>query len=82
MNFFMIGSNILDAVYDRSSVKAGLYTPGNHLKIKPADEILNDMPDYLLLLVWNFKDEIISQQQEYISRGGRFIVPLPTPQII
>ena len=82
MNFFGIGTDTLDAVYDRSTVKAGLHTPGNNLLIKPVDQILTDMPDYLLLLSWNFKSEIMEQQQEYIKRGGKFIVPLPKPEVV
>ena len=41
-----------------------------------------DRPDYALLLTWNFADEIMAQQQEYLAGGGQFIVPVPTPEVI
>jgi SAM-dependent methyltransferase len=82
MNFCGIGAETIEAVYDRSDVKAGLYTPGNGLPIRGADQILTDMPDYLLMLSWNFKNEIMAQQREYIERGGKFIVPLPKPEVL
>lgn len=84
LNYCGVGRETLDYVVDRSSVKQGRYTPGTHLKIYAPEKLLEDMPDYVLLLTWNFADEIYEQQSEYRKRGGRFIVPVPqvsvTPQ--
>jgi len=82
LNCFRIGSEYLDFVVDRSTVKQGLYTPGTHLPIRPTEELLSRMPAYVLLLTWNFADEILRQQSEYRARGGRFIVPVPSPRIL
>jgi SAM-dependent methyltransferase len=82
LNCFGLGRETLDFLVDRSSVKQGRFTPGTHFRIDAPHRLLDDMPDFCLLLTWNFADEILSQQQEYIRRGGRFIVPLPVPRIV
>ena len=82
LNTFGIGRETLDFVVDRSSVKQGLLTPGTHLPILPPEALLERRPDYVLLLTWNFADEILEQQAEFCRRGGRFIVPLPEPRIL
>jgi SAM-dependent methyltransferase len=79
---FGIGRETLEYVVDRSTVKQGLFTPGTHLEICSPERLLVDMPPYVLLLSWNFAAEILAQQQLYRDRGGRFIVPLPTPRIL
>lgn len=82
LNYFGIGSSILDFVADRSTAKQGLYTPGTHLPILAPEMLLQAMPAHVLLLTWNFADEILDQQAEYRRRGGHFIVPIPEPRII
>ena len=82
LNVFGIGAETIDFVVDRSTVKQGRYTPGVHLHIDPPERLLEEMPDYLLLLAWNLADEIMAQQGEYRQRGGRFIVPVPVPKVV
>ena len=68
---------LIEFVVDRSSLKQGRFTPGNHLPILPTEALLERQPDYVLLLTWNFADEILAQQNEFRRRGGKFIVPVP-----
>lgn len=82
LNYLRIGSETLDFVVDRSGFKQGHLTPGNHLRIFPPEKLLEDKPDYVLLLTWNFADEILAQQAEYGRRGGRFIIPIPELRVV
>jgi SAM-dependent methyltransferase len=82
LNYCRLGREVLDYVVDRSTVKQGLYTPGSHLKIFAPEKLLEDAPDYVLLLTWNFAGEIYEQQVEYRKRGGRFIVPVPFVRVV
>ncbi len=82
LNYGGIGRDTLEWVADRNVHKQGRHIPGVRLSIVPPARILEEQPDYLLILPWNFRDEIIGQQAEYRRRGGRFIVPVPEPAIL
>jgi hypothetical protein len=82
LNFCGVGTEILDFVADRSTYKQGRFMPGCRLPIRTPEALLENQPDYVLLLAWNFSDEILAQQAEYRRRGGRFIVPVPEPRVL
>ena len=72
----------LDFVVDRNSHKHGKFMAGSSLEIFPVEKLVQEMPDYTLLLPWNFRDEILDQQAEYLQRGGKFIIPVPEIEIV
>jgi len=82
LNYFGIGTSALDFVVDRSTHKQGRYMPGVRLPICSPAKLLEEMPSHVLLLTWNFADEILSQQEEYRRRGGKFIIPIPELRVV
>jgi SAM-dependent methyltransferase len=82
LNYVGIDGDLVDFVVDRNPHKHGLYMPGVHLPIADPQRLLDEQPDYTLLLAWNFGAEIAAQQTEYLRRGGRFIEPVPDPVVL
>ena len=82
LNFTGVDGALIDFVVDRNVHKHGLYMPGVHLPIAAPEKLLAEQPDYVLLVAWNYRDEVVCQQAEYLARGGRFIVPIPAPEIL
>ncbi|MCA1406408.1 class I SAM-dependent methyltransferase [Ensifer sp. IC3342] len=83
LNYFKIGPELLDYLVDRNTLKQGLYSPGMKIPIRPPEALeQEDSPEVLLVLAWNFFDEIRSQQSDFAARGGRFLVPLPRPVLV
>jgi SAM-dependent methyltransferase len=82
LNYYGIGPDTLMFLADRNPLKHGLYSPGMRIPVVPVERVLEDQPDDLLILAWNFGDEIMRQQDEYRRRGGRFILPIPEPRVV
>jgi SAM-dependent methyltransferase len=77
LNYCGIGPDLVEYVADRSPHKQGHYLPGVRIPIHPPEHVAETKPDYLLLLAWNLKDEIIEQMSHIREWGGRFVTPLP-----
>ena len=79
---FGFDKHFIDAIYEDSPLKIGLFTPGMHLPVKSSKQMYIDKPDYIIIFAWNFADSIIKNHQEYLKQGGHFIVPLPELRIV
>ncbi len=82
LQFSKMDNNMIDFVFDKSKLKQGLFTPGTNIEIKNPKYISRKNVDYLLILSWNIKKEIIQQEKKFLKQGGKFIIPFPQPKII
>ena len=81
LNYCGIRSDFIDYMVDRSPYKQGHWLPGVHLEIHDPERIRQTKPDYVLILAWNLRDEIVKQMDYVRSWGGQFIVPIPEVKI-
>jgi hypothetical protein len=77
LNYCGIRTDFIDYTVDRNPYKHGKYLPGTHIPIYPPERIPETRPDYVLILPWNFRDEIVRQMAFIREWGGRFVVPIP-----
>jgi 2-polyprenyl-3-methyl-5-hydroxy-6-metoxy-1,4-benzoquinol methylase len=82
LNYCGVGRDFIDYTVDRSPHKQNHFLPGTHIPIKSPDAILETRPDYLLILPWNLKDEIVEQMACIRDWGGKFVVPIPEVQVL
>jgi len=82
LNYCGIGTDFLDFTVDRNPYKHGRYTPGTHIPILPVEEIDRTRPDLILILPWNLRDEIVEQMRHVGNWGAKFVVPIPSVEVI
>ena len=81
LNFCKIDSSELDYLAETSELKIGKYSPGMHIKILPESKLFEDKPEYVLLLPWNIKDDIIPKLRKK-GYTGKIIIPNPEPEVV
>lgn len=82
LNYCGLGTGDISFVVDRSTFKQGRLMPGMHQPILAPEKLLEQRPDYAVLLTWNFADEILRQQEDYRAAGGKFIIPIPEVRVV
>lgn len=82
MHHFGIGRDLIDFIVDDSPLKQGLFTPGLHIPVLSSAALAERHPDYLLILAWNFAPSIVAKNAEFRRGGGKFIVPVPTLEVL
>jgi hypothetical protein len=84
LNYCGIDTGVLPFTVDKNPLKVGLYTPGMHIPVRRVEALMDDdpAPDHVLILAWNFAEEIMQQQAAVQRRGGRFVVPIPAPRVV
>src|SRR5438132_3267671 len=82
LNYAGIGAETVAFVADRNYHKHGKYMPGLKIPVYAAESLLEMKPDVVLLLAWNFAEEILRQQQAYRDQGGQFLIPIPSPRLV
>jgi hypothetical protein len=82
LNYCGIRTDLLEYTVDRNPHKWGMFLPGTHIPILAPDRLAETRPDYVLVLPWNLKEEIIAQLEYVRSWGGRFVIPIPEVQVL
>lgn len=81
LTYFDLG-DALDFLVDDNPLKQNLFSPGHHIPVYSAESLYTRKPDYLLILAWNFAEDIMRRHSAYEKQGGRFVVPMPEPRVV
>ena len=82
LNYCGVGRDFIDFVVDRNPIKQGRYLPGSHIPVYPIEHLSEKTPDYILVLPWNLREEIISQIGHLRAFGSKFVVSIPKVEVI
>ena len=82
LNYYRIGPELIEFIADLSPMKQNKFTPGTHIPVYSPEMIYETKPDYMLILAWNFADEIMKQQHKFKEKGGKFVTPIPEVKVI
>ncbi|WP_375544208.1 methyltransferase domain-containing protein [Leisingera caerulea] len=82
LNFLNLNDRAIEYAVDKNIHKQGKYMPGVRIRIDEPEKLMQDKPDYVMILPWNFRDEIIRQQRAFLEAGGKFVVPIPDLEIV
>ena len=82
LNYYHIGPELIEFIADLNPMKQNKFTPGTNIPVYSPEQIFEAKPDYMLILAWNFADEIMKQQSKFKEMGGKFIIPVPEVKIV
>jgi SAM-dependent methyltransferase len=82
LNYYNIRPELIEFIADLSPMKQNKFTPGTHIPVYSPEKIYESKSDYMLILAWNFTDEIMKQQHKFKEKGGKFITPIPEVKVI
>jgi len=82
LNYYRVGPDLMEFIADLSPMKQNKFTPGTHIPVDNPERIYDAKPNYMVILAWNFADEIMEQQSKFKEMGGKFIIPVPEVKIV
>ncbi len=82
LNYCNIDNHILEYIVDTTPLKQGKYTPGTHIPVFSPEKIVHNTENIALLLAWNYKSEILEKEKKFREKGGKFLIPIPFPNLI
>jgi hypothetical protein len=82
LNYCDIDSHILEYIVDTTPLKQGKYTPGTHIPVLSPEKMVDNAENIALLLAWNYKSEILEKEKKFRAQGGKFLIPIPFPNLI